>query len=438
MAHVSLMLESRGWRVTRIPVTPGRMNVFATCVRRAARDAVDASRHRAAVHSAARRWRHALGPRRVRREGHCRGDDPRGGAAARARSPGRAPVRRRRGGHARRRARGQRAARAPVACSSTASPRKASSRSAPRARCASSSAPPARPRTPPIPQLGDSAIAQARRAARASSPSLELPHDELLGATTINIGQIAGGVADNVIAPSAEARLMVRLVSDADEVWRCSRRGWRGARRSSGARWCRAMRLGSVPGFETTVVAFATDIPELTRWGTPYLFGPGSIHVAHTARNASRARSCARRSTDYVRLAEAALATDRPSPALTGRVVRLPARERLHRDRCGGAVSHELAVRRRPLVLRLARRTPLLGVHPHDSRARARRRRRSRCTCRDSPRAGRVGADRSGCSRAGPSTSSSSADMVAVVARLDHLFGVREARTSRDVPRAGG
>ena len=32
MAHVSLMLESRGWRVTRIPVTPGRMNVHATCV----------------------------------------------------------------------------------------------------------------------------------------------------------------------------------------------------------------------------------------------------------------------------------------------------------------------------------------------------------------------------------------------------------------------
>ena len=56
MAHVSLMLESRGWRVTRIPVTPGRMNVFATCVHDAARHALDASRHRAAVHSAAHRW----------------------------------------------------------------------------------------------------------------------------------------------------------------------------------------------------------------------------------------------------------------------------------------------------------------------------------------------------------------------------------------------
>ena len=43
-----------------------------------------------------------------------------------------------------------------------------------------------------------------------------------------------------------------------------------------------AVRLSTVPGFETSVVAYATDIPALGHWGTPYLFGPGSIHVAHT------------------------------------------------------------------------------------------------------------------------------------------------------------
>ena len=37
-----------------------------------------------------------------------------------------------------------------------------------------------------------------------------------------------------------------------------------------------------MPGFRTDVVAYATDIPVLTAWGRPYLFGPGSIHVAHT------------------------------------------------------------------------------------------------------------------------------------------------------------
>ena len=32
-----------------------------------------------------------------------------------------------------------------------------------------------------------------------------------------------------------------------------------------------------------SVVRFATDIPFLTNWGEPLLFGPGSIHNAHTA-----------------------------------------------------------------------------------------------------------------------------------------------------------
>ena len=31
------------------------------------------------------------------------------------------------------------------------------------------------------------------------------------------------------------------------------------------------------------MVAYTTDIPAFNgSWGTPYLFGPGSIHVAHT------------------------------------------------------------------------------------------------------------------------------------------------------------
>jgi acetylornithine deacetylase len=44
-----------------------------------------------------------------------------------------------------------------------------------------------------------------------------------------------------------------------------------------------ALRLGSLPGMETTVVAYTTDIPAFGEaWGTPFLIGPGSIHVAHT------------------------------------------------------------------------------------------------------------------------------------------------------------
>jgi len=39
----------------------------------------------------------------------------------------------------------------------------------------------------------------------------------------------------------------------------------------------------TVPGFDTAVFPFTTDIPFLQAWGEPLLFGPGSIHLAHTA-----------------------------------------------------------------------------------------------------------------------------------------------------------
>src|SRR5205807_9007468 len=44
--------------------------------------------------------------------------------------------------------------------------------------------------------------------------SAELPGDTTLGATTMNIGMIKGGVAANVIPPEAEAELMFRVVTN--------------------------------------------------------------------------------------------------------------------------------------------------------------------------------------------------------------------------------
>jgi acetylornithine deacetylase len=84
-----------------------------------------------------------------------------------------------------------------------------------------------------------------------------------------------------VVAPHAEARLMARLVTHGDEVWALLQR-W-SAGRASLQRGIEIppVRLATLPGYATSVVAFATDIPAMPSWGTPYLFGPGSIHVAH-------------------------------------------------------------------------------------------------------------------------------------------------------------
>jgi acetylornithine deacetylase len=131
------------------------------------------------------------------------------------------------------------------------------------------------------PHLGESATLGLVRLL-AELETVHLPNDPLLGKTTINIGMLSGGVADNVVAPAAEARLMARLVGPVDDVVDAVRR-WVGDRATVDVGVSiPSVRLGTIPGVETSVVAFATDIPALTSWGTPYLFGPGSVHVAHT------------------------------------------------------------------------------------------------------------------------------------------------------------
>ena len=130
------------------------------------------------------------------------------------------------------------------------------------------------------PHLGHSATADLVRLL-GDLESIEFPTDDLLGPTTVNIGALSGGVADNVVAPWAEARLMIRLVTPPTAVERIIE-GWAAGR--AALTWGPVVppaRLGAVDGFPTSIAAFATDIPALTNWGTPYLFGPGSIHVAH-------------------------------------------------------------------------------------------------------------------------------------------------------------
>jgi acetylornithine deacetylase len=108
------------------------------------------------------------------------------------------------------------------------------------------------------------------------------PRDETLGATTMNIGMIKGGVAANVIPPDADAELMFRVVTNNESLKRLieSVAGSRVEVEYTFA--CDPVFTEKLDGFETTVVAFTTDIPALTNWGTPLLFGPGSILDAHT------------------------------------------------------------------------------------------------------------------------------------------------------------
>jgi acetylornithine deacetylase len=158
------------------------------------------------------------------------------------------------------------------------------------------------------PHLGRSATLELVRLL-AELDSLELPRDPVLGETTINIGHLAGGVADNVVAPAAEARLMARLVGPAADVVDTVRR-WVGDRgQVEVGVTVPPVRLATIPGIPTSVVAFATDIPALSCWGTPYLFGPGSVHVAHTDEEYIDVAELRRAVDTYERLARAAAST---------------------------------------------------------------------------------------------------------------------------------
>ncbi len=156
------------------------------------------------------------------------------------------------------------------------------------------------------PELGDSAISRLV-SMLAELERLPLPSDPVLGATTVNIGAISGGVADNVIAPAAEARLMARLVTPAEDVLPLLERWAAGRATLEQGITVPPVRLTPVDGFPTSVAAFATDLPSLTNWGTPYLFGPGSVHVAHTDDEFVSVAELERAVDAYVRLATVAI-----------------------------------------------------------------------------------------------------------------------------------
>jgi acetylornithine deacetylase len=134
------------------------------------------------------------------------------------------------------------------------------------------------------PELGESAIEKLLDALEKIRQQ-EWPVDAELGPTTYNIGTITGGRKPNVVPDAASSEVMFRTVFSPDQLFEMVqeltgeqvvvKRGFS----------IPPVRTHVVPDLDripTSVVRFGTDIPCLTNWGTPILFGPGSIHHAHT------------------------------------------------------------------------------------------------------------------------------------------------------------
>lgn len=132
-----------------------------------------------------------------------------------------------------------------------------------------------------FPELGESAIDKLLDALIALR-GMTFANDPVLGRTHYSIGLIAGGVAPNVVSPAAEAEVMFRTVADAGDV-RATMAPLEALVAIEQALEVPPVTMTTVDGFETAVFPYTTDIPFLNNWGKPLLFGPGSIHVAHTA-----------------------------------------------------------------------------------------------------------------------------------------------------------
>jgi acetylornithine deacetylase len=157
------------------------------------------------------------------------------------------------------------------------------------------------------PEQGESAIEKLLDVLE-SIRKCEWPIDELLGATTCNIGVIAGGTRPNVVPDEAAAQLQFRLVSGAAPVIKILEAALAGRAKVEYLSEHEPIHLHTTPGLEQCVVRFTTDIPYLSNWGKPLLVGPGSILNAHTEHEYITKRELNAAIDIYARLVTALLA----------------------------------------------------------------------------------------------------------------------------------
>ncbi len=151
-----------------------------------------------------------------------------------------------------------------------------------------------------FPELGESAIDKLIDALIALR-TIEMPEHPVLGRTHYTIGLIKGGVAPNVVPFEAEAEVMFRTVADVDGL-RASLTKLTSLVTLEEILDVPPVMMPTVPGFDTATFPYTTDIPFLTNWGTPLLYGPGSIHVAHTDNEHVKIADLTRAVEDYAKI----------------------------------------------------------------------------------------------------------------------------------------
>lgn len=158
------------------------------------------------------------------------------------------------------------------------------------------------------PELGESAIEKLLDIINDIRQA-KLPSDHELGATTCNIGTIGGGRKPNVVPDFAAAELMFRTVTSPDDLFKLVTEIVANRAEIKRGFSIPPIHTHTVKGLDipTDIVRFGTDIPCLNNWGTPMLFGPGSIHDAHTSHEYIRKQDMLNAVETYVTMAKTLL-----------------------------------------------------------------------------------------------------------------------------------
>lgn len=133
------------------------------------------------------------------------------------------------------------------------------------------------------PQYGENAIERFVEIVNKLQ-NTQFPNDDVLGATTWNIGKLISDNPQNIVSDKVHCRIYFRTTFASDEfvvkTMLSLNNEYTTVVNHGGDT---PSRYTTLNGFETTTVAFGSDAPQLTNFSNKLLCGPGTILVAHTA-----------------------------------------------------------------------------------------------------------------------------------------------------------
>ncbi|KAL4894709.1 hypothetical protein BDV59DRAFT_163241 [Aspergillus ambiguus] len=112
----------------------------------------------------------------------------------------------------------------------------------------------------------------------------KFPDSSLLGPSTFNIGKLEGGVSYNIVPAASKALCAVRVATDMPGIKKIvadTAAKHPNVRLEFKFEYPETLLDYDVEGFETAPVSYGTDVPRFKGGHKKYLYGPGSILVAH-------------------------------------------------------------------------------------------------------------------------------------------------------------